>query len=357
MSPRVRTRLIQASGFVLAAVLLVLALRGADIGEIWESLVTADYRWLLPVVVVLLFSHVLRAWRWQILLRALPADELDGRSPRLQPAFFSIMIGYMVNYAAPRLGEFARTANMSSRERLPFSSVLGTVVAERVLDVLMLIVGLASVLVLLADRLHVIERMLIEPLRGENLPLILTVVIILVAVVVLLAAAFRHILRSSQDIPYLGWTRRLKPLFTSFRDGFATVARSPQRILIAAITVSIWLLYAVAAHLPFMMLQMSEPYNLAFLDSWSIMILGALGVVVPSPGGTGSYHYITVETLVNLFGVDRSPAASYAFLTHAAQFVLYVATGLVCVILQATVMAKKEPATPAEGSESADISA
>jgi hypothetical protein len=88
------------------------------------------------------------------------------------------------------------------------------------------------------------------------------------------------------------------------------------------------------AHLPFIMLGMDQAFQISVLDSWSIMLLGAIGVAIPSPGGTGSYHYITIQTLVFLFGVDSESAATYAVLVHASQMVLYVVVGAVCLMLQ-----------------------
>ncbi len=336
VSPRIRNILIKSGGFVLAALLLYLAFRGTDFGEIWAAFAQADYRWLVPVVVVLLGSHVLRAWRWQILLRALPESELDGHDPRLRPAFYSLMIGYMVNYAAPRLGEVARTANMASRSRLSFSSVFGTVVAERVLDIFMLMFAMISVVVLLADRLVAVEDLLLSPFESGNLWWMIGIGALIVLVIVLLVMVFRRLLQHRPDLPFLRWTTAMKPLYDSFVDGFATIRRSPQRWMIVAITLGMWFCYALAAHIPFVMLHMEDQFAISLLDSWSIMVLGTLGIVVPSPGGTGSYHYITVETLVRLFDVARSPAASYAFLTHAAQLVLYVITGGICMLLQAS---------------------
>ncbi len=336
MSPRLRSILIKSGGFLLAALLLFLAFRGSDFREIWIAFAEADYRWLLPVIVVLLGSHVLRAWRWVLFLRALPPEESDGRAPTVRAAFYSLMIGYMVNYAAPRLGEVARTVNLASRTRMPVSSVLGTVVAERVLDMVMLLVAIASVVILLWERLGIIQEMIVTPLGSASGWWILGVTVLIVVVGVLLLATFRRLIRTRPDIAMIRWTARLKPAYRSFSDGFATIRRSPQRLLIATLTVSMWFCYALAANIPFVMLSMDVQYALNLIDSWSIMVLGSLGVVVPSPGGTGSYHYITVETLVRLFDVDRSPAASYAFLTHAAQFIIYVITGAICMLLQAS---------------------
>ncbi|MFW5955762.1 MAG: lysylphosphatidylglycerol synthase transmembrane domain-containing protein, partial [Rhodothermales bacterium] len=298
MSRRSRNVLIQIGGVALAILLLYLALRGADLSEIWSAFVEADYRWLAPVLIVLILSHVLRAWRWQILLEALPPTEINGRRPQLRPAFCSIMIGYMVNYAAPRLGELARTANMASREKISFTGVLGTVVAERALDVLMLLLGLVSVLFLLADRLGVLHDLLYAPFTGMNAWLAFGVITAVIVVAGLLFVTFRHLLQSRPDLPLLRWTSRLRPLYESFRDGFVTVLRSRQRGLIAGITLVMWGMYVIAAYIPFQMLHMAGPYGISLVDTWSIMILGSLGVVVPSPGGIGSFHYITVETLV-----------------------------------------------------------
>lgn len=336
MSPRLRNNLIKGGGFLLAALLLYLAFRGTDFGEIWVAFKQADYRWLVPVIFVLLGSHVLRAWRWQILIRALPADEVGDRAPTIRLAFYSLMIGYMVNYAAPRLGEVARTVNLSSRSRLSVSSVFGTVVAERVLDVIMLLLAIVSVGVLLWDRLATIQDMMLSPMESAGIWWIAGVGALVVILGVLLLIAFRRLIRARPDLPFLRWTTRLKPVYRSFEDGFATIRRSPHRLQIGILTLAMWFCYALAAYIPFVMLSMDAMYALNLIDSWSIMVLGSLGVVVPSPGGMGSYHYITVETLVRLFDVDRTPAASYAFLTHTAQFVIYVITGVICMLLQAS---------------------
>lgn len=334
MTPRFRKILIQVVGFVLAALFLYLALRGVDLREILHAFQTADYRWLLPVIVVLLGSHVLRAWRWQILLKALPEDELDSARLSVGPAFSSLMIGYMINYAAPRLGEVARSANMATRSRLSFSSVLGTVAAERLIDVVMLALALSSVVFLLSDRIGMLEQLIIRPFRDVNLVLV-GIIVVLIGVLLVLGFRGLRLLARSGSVPLLTkWTTRAKSVVGSFLGGFRTIARAPQRGLIVGTSVGMWLLYAVAAYIPFQMLHLAQPYDISLIDVWSIMVLGSFGVVVPSPGGAGSYHYITVETLAHLFDVSRSSAASYAFLTHAAQMVLYIIVGVICLVLQ-----------------------
>ena len=336
MSPRARSIVAQAASFLLAGVLLYLALRGVDFDEVRAALRHADYAWLAPLTAVALLSHLVRAWRWRLFIRALPESAAgDREAVTTRAAFSSLMIGYMVNYAAPRLGEVARTANLTARTGIPFSSLFGTVFVDRILDVVVLAAGLVSVFFLMFDRFSVIERLFVTPIvdqLGRVPALALVAIVVVIAVLVFLV--YRQMLRSGDSFMARFWSRRAVPVLASFKDGLMTLLRSKNRVGIVASTILIWFLYLLMAYLPFVVLGMAESYDLGLLDSWSIMLLGAVGVAIPSPGGVGTYHYITIQTLVHLFSVDAAHAATYAVLGHAAQLVLYVATGALCLMLQ-----------------------
>lgn len=326
---------------MLAGVLLYLALRGVDLQAVVEALRTADYRWLAPLVAVVFLSHLLRAWRWQVLLEALPADEFETSTRRvsLKMAFYSTMIGYMVNYAAPRLGELARAGNMATQERLSFSGVFGTVVAERILDIVVLVLALASAFILFLDRLGVLNDLFIEPaLRQLDALPAIALLIGTVVLIVLVALIYYQTLHWEGSIWHSLWHERVRPVLASFTDGLRTLLRARRRGVILFSTVAMWACYTIMAYLPLVMLGMIEDYNLSLVDTWGLMVFGTLGVVVPTPGGTGSYHYITIQTLVELFSVPHAPATTYAVLTHGAQLVLYVLVGGLCLLLQGSSM-------------------
>ncbi|RMF54269.1 MAG: UPF0104 family protein [Bacteroidetes bacterium] len=331
MTPRTRKYIAQAGSFVLAGLLLYLSLRGVNVSEVGLALREARYVWLLPLMIVTLLSHLLRAWRWQMLLEALPAEQRPGRVS-LWEAFAALMIGYMVNYAAPRAGEFVRAAHLARRTRVPFSSVLGTVTVERLLDVLVLGLALVSVAVLLVDQMAIVQTLFIDPIRSRVSP---SFGLILAALALLLAGLLLVLTRRIMS-PRGGWSRRLQAPFIAFRAGLMTVVRSKRPLALTLATGAMWACYLLMAYLPFVILGMHETFSLSLLDAWSVMILGALGVALPSPGGTGSYHYITIETLVHLYGVARSPAASYAILAHAGQMILYIALGIALLLIQGT---------------------
>jgi uncharacterized protein (TIRG00374 family) len=307
----------------------------------------------------LIFSHWLRAWRWQVLLEALPPKhpKVVPQSVSRTTAFYSVMIGYMVNYAAPRLGEVARTANLASQEKLSFTGVLGTVVVERILDMLVLLFGLASVFVLLYDRFAAIHDLFLKPIQdrlGEGSVWILLA--LLIGVTVVLGLLFLGLLRRKESRFAQFWSRRVAPLLISFKDGLATVLRSQRRLFLAGSTAGIWLCYLASAYLPFLMFGMTKTFDLSLLDAWSIMMLGAIGVAIPSPGGVGSFHYITIQTLVLLFEVDQASAATYAVFVHGGQLVLYVAVGFICILLQGSSLGALRVATQVAQTKSADVS-
>ncbi|PSQ91854.1 MAG: TIGR00374 family protein [Bacteroidetes bacterium SW_4_67_19] len=306
MTARTRRRLAQGGSFLLAGVLLWLALRGVDLQTVWEALRTADYRWLAPLALLMLASHLLRAWRWVLLLRATDAPP-KSRPATLRGAFYSVMIGYMVNYAAPRLGEAARTANLSARTRRPFSGVFGTVVVERLLDTAVLGLALVSTGLLLIDQLGVLNE------RGA-----------LAGGALVVWGLRRRAL----------WADYVRPTLRSFKSGLLSLGRTGRPWALTVSTAGIWVCYGLMAYLPLLILEMAGPYDLSLIDGWCLMALGAIGVAIPSPGGTGSYHYITIQSLVWLFAVPRAPAATYAVLTHGAQLVVYVIVGFACLLAQ-----------------------
>lgn len=329
MSPRTRSLLIQVGSILLGGVLLWLALRNVDFGALGEALRTANWWYLVPMAIVTLGSHALRAWRWQMLLEGLP--ETEAKHVGFRPAFYSVMIGYMVNYAAPRLGEVARTANLSTQTKLPFSGVFGTVVVERILDVLMLALGVLAALVLLADQMAGLAPLFAPAAALLREPPVAWWVVALVgvAVTVGLAALFRFALVGRKRFD--GVRRKIGGVLASFRGGLLSVLRARRRLGIAATTLAIWACYWLMTYLPLPMLGIDR---LGLADAWILLIVGSAAMIVPSPGGVGSYHYATIRTLESLFGIGTALASAYAVLAHAAQLVLYTVVGFICLLLQ-----------------------
>ncbi len=349
MSPRLKSSLAVGASIALAVGLLYLSLREADFGAVAAALRDASWGWLVPMAVLSFLSVAIRAWRWHLLLGALPAD---GARPTLGLTLGATFIGYLVNYAAPRAGEVARAANVSARSGLSFPAVVGTVVAERVLDVVSLAVALVLVVALYGDRVAFITEGLGQAVAAALAGLSVTVVVVgALALAALVAVAVRIARRQARG-PQTGGPQtggRFAGLLAGFRDGLGAVARTRRPVALVGSTVLLWATYAVMADLPFRLLGLSATYGLSLVDAFAVMAVGAVGMALPSPGGAGSYHYATVQALTQLFGVGASDAATYALLAHAAQLVFYAVAGVLALVAQGTTLRSvRTAAAPAD---------
>lgn len=342
MPDRLKSTLAIAGSLVLAAGLLYLSLRNADFGAVAAALRGGSYGWLVPMATVSVLSVVIRAWRWTLLLRALPDEAgAEGPRPTVGLALGATFIGYLVNYVAPRAGEIARAANVSAKSRPTFSATLGTVVAERLLDVATLALALLSVLALYGGRVAFVTEGLQRTSSGalERLPVQPAVLVLgVVVVAVLVGLALWVVARRASS--------RIVGMMAGFRDGLTALVRTRRPVALVASTVAMWACYWIMADLPLRLLGLADTYSLGLGAAWAVMCIGAVGMAIPSPGGAGSYHYATVQALTLLFGVGASGAATYALLAHAAQLVFYAVCGFAALLVQGTSLRAVRQPTP-----------
>ncbi len=310
---------------MLAIGLFYLALRGISLAEIFGALKQASYGWILPLIAVTIASHLVRAWRWQQLLRTLQ----DEPHVPLMTAFSGLMIGYMVNYALPRVGELARSAHVASQAGLRVSAVVGTVVVERLIDVAALLLGLALSGILLLGKAAVVRESILAP-AARTLADMQGMLVAAVVLGTALVAFGAYVLRNRKR--FLG--KRLTPLWESFTEGLLSAKRSARKTGLAASTLVMFLLYVCMAYIPLVMFGIAGPYGLSLIDGMVIMFIGTVGVAIPTPGGIGSFHYITRISLVSLFGVPATLAVTYAVFLHGMQLVLYAFIGLLAVLFR-----------------------
>ncbi|MES1222461.1 MAG: lysylphosphatidylglycerol synthase transmembrane domain-containing protein, partial [Bacteroidota bacterium] len=119
---------------VAAGALLFFAFRGMRLSLILQEMLKANFFWLLFSVVISVAALFSRAYRWKLLIEPL------GYSPPLRRTFYALMVGYFANLAFPRLGEVTRCGSLNKTESIPFSSLLGTVIVERAVDVISLLI-------------------------------------------------------------------------------------------------------------------------------------------------------------------------------------------------------------------------
>jgi uncharacterized protein (TIRG00374 family) len=258
----------------------------------------ANYFWILMVLLAFLLSNVSRAIRWNMLLRPL------GYRPRFVNAFFTIILGYFANLGIPRIGEVARATTMAQYELIPVQKVMGTVVVDRVVDVLsiLLITGLAILLEFDTILQFVNEQISLEERLG-GLPNLLLWAGLLALVGVLLVWGFRR--RLAQTALY----QKIVHIVYGFWQGIQTIARLERPGVFILHSINIWFMYFLMTYLCFF--AFAPTAHLSPMVALIVFVFGAWGIVVPAPGGMGTYHFMT-QTALMMYGVSGEDGFSWA---------------------------------------------
>jgi hypothetical protein len=268
-----------------------------------------------------MLSHAFRAWRWEYLLRPVKQDL------RFRNLFSALMVGYMMNNVLPaRAGELVRPYAINKLEGVSRSTAFGTVFVERIFDIVsfMLVIAL-------------IPLVYTGPLT-QAFPWLEETGIWITAVTLAFLALFAFLMvRRDIVMRILGSvTRKLSPkkaqlvehVAHSFLDGFLFLKEPKSYLTIGVLSVVVWGLYIVMMYLPFYAFGLTEKYHLDMGAAMVVQAISSIGIVIPTPGGTGPYHYFTIQTLTKLYGVDDELARSYATVTHAVGFVGVTLVGL-----------------------------
>lgn len=311
--------------------LLWLALRGLDLSKIGIEFRHAKYFWILLSIVPAFIAHLSRAVRWNIMINSM------GYQTTLGTTFHATIMGYFANTIFPRLGEVTRCTVLSRRQNIPINSLFGTVISERVFDVIC--VAIIAFFVILAQFGFLrgfLENMIWSPLTAR-LPSS-TWLITLVGVSLLLAVGLFYILLRL-SMPYirkLSFYRKLKDLILGFLAGIKSIRNLKQKGAFVAHTILIWFMYFLMSYLPFRAFEATSHLNL--IDGTTLLMMGSFAMIIPVPAGIGAYHWIVTRTLSDLYGIVTESAASYAVLTHASQLIFIALLG---VLSMSFVMIKK----------------
>ncbi len=307
--------------FLLAGILLLWYVSsGQDVQLILKEFREANYFWIFLAVVAAILSHIIRALRWNLLVSSL------GNKTSNSQVFNALMAGYLSNLVIPRLGEITRCVVLNKLTRVPFNSLVGTVVAERVFDVFSL-----GVIILLTITFQFnflkgfMNRLIFDPLLSkgaQNWPLLLFLGIVFIITAIAVVAFMK---RKFADPPHNGFFYRMKRQYSGLKNGLLTIWITPNKSLFLLYSLFIWGFYFLNVYLCFFALQSTA--ILPPSAGLTLLVMGSLGVLAPVPGGIGTYHFLTITTLTELYSIAPEPAISYAYIAHASQTLVILITG------------------------------
>jgi len=284
-----------------------------------KSILTNDvnYFWIVASLFLGLLSHVSRTIRWNLLIEPL------GRKPRILNTFLAVMVGYLMNLALPRMGEISRCGVIARYEKISFTKLVGTVVTERLIDVLMLLILL--VIVVLTQFGQVLEFLNNNPEVNEKLQKVFFSPILIGGLVFFLAVLWisRHKIRESS------LTKKVMGFVGQFVEGFRSIGKMKKKGSFIFHSVFIWVMYYLMMYLIFFSFGFTS--HLGPLAGLTVFVLGSFGMVAPVQGGIGAWHFMVIEGLA-LYGVDKADGKVFALLAHGTSTLMLIVLGLIGVI-------------------------
>ncbi|MFW6267784.1 MAG: lysylphosphatidylglycerol synthase transmembrane domain-containing protein [Marinilabiliaceae bacterium] len=275
------------------------------------------YGWIALSLLLGILSHLSRTIRWQMLI-----EPVEEKKPGLLNTFLAVMIGYLANLAIPRMGEISRCAVLSRYEKVSFPRLVGTVVTERILDMVMLLISL-SIVVLLQYNLFmdVIQNKLNLDTVNEMLssPWLALIALLIIS----LPFVFRKHLINSRILT------KIKGLWNKFKEGFFSYRRVKNKPLFFLHTILIFVLYFLMVYVCFFGFPFTK--DLGPTVGLAVFVMGSFGMVAPVQGGIGPWHFLVITTLL-FFGVKSPQAAAFALLVHGSMNALIVITGLLSLL-------------------------
>jgi glycosyltransferase 2 family protein len=288
----------------------------------WEI---ADKNWLMIMAFFAISSHVVRSLRWKMLL------ESAGQQVRLSSSFLSLMVGYLVNLAIPRGGEVSRCYNLYKLDNAPVDVAFGTVVVERIVDLLCLCLLIILAFILESEKLLAFIETLPAHLSGASNKIELVLYGGIVSVF-LLAVAF-WIVRKNKKLRGL-----VVRTWHGMRSGLRSVFQLDNKGLFVFYSVSIWVFYFFMSYAVIKAFKATE--HLGFSAMISLFGIGSIAMAAPLPGGTGSYHVLVPQGLSLLYNVPLKDAVALTFIFHGWQTLIMIVGGSLSLVLS-SVLAKK----------------
>lgn len=301
--------------------LLYFAFKDMPLAKLWNGLEKANYFWVALTVLLGIAAYISRAYRWNLLIESL------GYKPKLLHTTSAVLVGYLANIAFPRLGEVTRCAMLNRSDKVPFDSLVGTVIVERAFDVFTLIIIIFSVAIAKIDLFGgFFRKYLITPI-SQNIgskvnhfwEFTLIAGVILIVVLILVVIFWR---KFSHTKPII----KLKKTANGVIVGLKTGYKMKRRKAFFVSTLILWICYWLMSWL--IVFAIPETANLGPLDGMFLLAAGSIGMAAPVQGGIGSFH-IFIALALGLYNIPWENGLIVATLSHESQMLFAIILGII----------------------------
>lgn len=238
-------------------------------------------------------------------------------------SIYAVSIGYFTNIAIPRAGEITRCTSLNQTEDIPVDKLFGTIILERVIDLIILISLVVLVLFLKLDLFLEFLAIIFEGKDFNLTSLILWIFICISSLIVFYLLTKNSIKRSSF---YL----KIKTFVLGMKDGFKSINGLKNKAGFLTHTFIIWLMYLLMTYVCFFSIEATQMLSLA--DGLYTMVIGGFGMVAPVQGGVGAYHYI-VKVGLMILDISEDSALLFATVVHTAQTLMTLSFGGISILM------------------------
>lgn len=314
-------------GLGLGAVFMYFAFRKVDFAQMGDAFKRANYWYLLLALFFIFFSHWMRAVRWRYLMAPI-------QKVKTKHLFTALIIGYMANTFTPaHLGEFLRAYVLGRKTQVKTSSIFGTIVIERIIDVLTLLFLMALTFVVFPFP---------DWVTKSGYAMFAGVVILLVLLIIIKRnrdKSLRILNKIMRPLPKK-ISLKVDGLFHSFFDGVVGLKNWRHYVITAVLSLLIWACYGAALQVSFYAFDFVSQYNLPWTAALVVLVITTISIIVPSsPGYVGTYHLLCQLSL-GMFAIPKSEALTFAFVLHGINFIPILIVGLIIASVEGISLSK-----------------
>ena len=293
------------------------------IGKVADDIASSNFFWLSLVFAVFVISNFSRAIRWVMLLRPM------GYRPKLANAFWCTMVGYLTNLGIPRSGEFVKAGLLGKYENIPVEKVMGTVVTDRIVDVISLAVVMGLALLIEYETIYTMITDLTKGKEGAETDGGSNVLIwlggVAAIVVVLFGLFYKKIVQNR-------FFQKILDIGKGFLEGIQTVRKLDNPGWFVFHSANIWFMYFLMMYFG---LKAYEPVShLGMGAALVLFVTGGLAFLIPAPGGMGSYQLMITEVCEKMYGIDGANGFSFSMiLFFFIQILTNISLGITALIV------------------------
>ena len=302
-----------------------------DWNQVIQTLGDLDYSWVLLSMAFGYSAYIFRGVRWNLLIKPL------GYSVKNITLIQAIAFSFFCNAAVPRSGEIMRCTSINKISGIPFATLFGHVLLERIIDFILL---LTCISIAILCNYHEFTQFTInfsgaffEKIGFVQLPW-LSVIALIVFILVVLIYMFRKRLFSEKNI------LKIRNFFWGIKQGFLSIKDIQNKPLFLIYTLGIWLCYLLMTFVCFSAFSGTNVAKFTLNEGVFMLAAGGIGMVIPSPGGLGSYHLSATNAMQSL-RAEETYAELYALVVHASETIMIISAGLIAMIILYTQIQKR----------------